>query len=122
MIPLAELVETNPGQVVATDDPEAISAFYSQTYALVRFLREEDYGKRLSNFHWLLLGGLHGTWPLDATTKRIAADRNIPLTTHWNKIIGSQLFRHYIDDNFDQLEAEYKAFCKKIVYYIRLKQ
>ena len=121
MIPLKELVGLNPGEVVAANDIAAVTAFYGQTYALVRFLREEDYGKRLANYHQLLLGGLRGDWPLTDAGKRVAADRNIPLTTRWNRAVGLMLFKQYISDDFEGIEKEYIAFCRKIVYHIRLK-
>jgi hypothetical protein len=121
MIPLRELVAMNPGEVLATNQREAIKAFYSQSYALVRFLREEGYGKRLRDYHQLLLGGLKGDWPLSETGKKIAADRNIPLTIQWNRAVGPLLFEHYIGDDFEEIEKEYIAFCSKIVYHIKLK-
>jgi hypothetical protein len=106
--------------VIVTGE-DAVTAFYGQSYALVRFLREEDYGKRLGNYHRLLMDGLRGNWPLGETGKRIAADRNIPLTVRWNRAVGSLLFKKYIGDNFEQIEEEYIAFCRKIVYHVRLK-
>ncbi len=121
MIPLKELIAMNPGEVLATNETETLMAFYSQSYALVRFLREEGYGKRLRNYHRLLLGGLRGDWPLSEVSKKIAADRNIPLTIRWNRAIGPLLFRHYIDDDFEEIEKEYVAFCRKIVYHVRFK-
>ena len=123
MIPLRELVAVNPGEILAAegDSDDAVTAFYGQSYALVRFLREDNYGKRLVNFHRLLLGGLDGDWPLSEEEKVIAADRNIPLTVLWNRSVGRKLFQQYISENFDQIEQEYTAFCKKIVYHIRLK-
>jgi len=121
MIPLKELIAINPGEVLATGD-EAVAAFYGQSYALVRFLREEGYGKRLGNYHQLLLGGLRGDWPLSSAAKMIAADRNIPLTIRWNRAVGSQLFERYISSDFKQVEKEYLKFCRKIVYRIRLKR
>jgi len=120
MIPLKKLIAMNPGEAIATSD-EATAAFYGQSYALVRFLREEDYGKRLANYHQLLLGGLRGKWPLNEMGRRIAADRNIPLTIRWNQAVGSQLFKHYISDDFDKIEKEYMTFCRKIVYHVHFR-
>ena len=120
MMPLKELIAMNPGEVLATSD-EAVTAFYSQSYALVRFLREADYGRRLGNYHRLLVDGLRGNWPLNEASKRIAANRNIRLTSRWNRAIGLLLFEHYISDDFEQIEEEYLAFCRKIVYPVRLK-
>jgi hypothetical protein len=122
MIPLKELIMLNPGQVVL-DDPKnkSVMAFYAQSYALVRFLREDNYGIRLSQYHQMLLGALNGTWPLDKDEARIAADRNIPLTIRWNSYIGSKLFDIYIKDDFEQVEQQYYQFCNKLVYHLRLR-
>jgi len=120
MFPLKELLATNPGEVLASEKESAVTAFYGQSYALVRFLREEGYGKRLRSFHNLLLGGLQGDWPLSKANKKIAMDRNIPLTIHWNRAVGTELFKLYIGDDFDQIEKEYLLFCRKIVYHVSL--
>ena len=117
-IPLRELVGLNPGEVV-TDSDDAVAAFYSQAYALVRFLREENYGKRLVKYQKLLLDGLNGQWPLAEADKNIAADRNIPITVYWNRMVGSALFENYIDNRYDKIEKEYLTFCRKIVYPVR---
>jgi hypothetical protein len=119
IIPLRELVCINPGEVVVDSD-EAVAAFYSQAYALVRFLREADYGKRLLKYQKMLLDGLNGQWPLDEQDKLIAADRNIPITVNWNRMVGSSLFEQYIDADYDKIEKEYFAFCRKIVYHVRI--
>ncbi len=121
IIPLRRLITLNPGEVLATNQVEPVTAFYAQSYALVRFLRESEYGKRLSNYHRLLLDSLNGRWPLNSTVRRIAADRNIPLTVRWNRIVGPQLFKHYVTDEFEQIQEEYVIFCRKIVYRVRLK-
>jgi hypothetical protein len=118
-IPLEELVAMNPGEAVI-DSNEMVSAFYGQAYALVRFLREDNYGKRLGNFQRLIQDGLDGRWPLSDTGRKIAFDRNIPMMVPWNRAMGSLLFKHYIDKDFDKIEKEYIAFCRKIVYNVRL--
>jgi hypothetical protein len=122
MIPLRELIALNPGEVLISSNGEDLSAFYSQSYALVRFLREDDYGKRLANYHRMLLGGLNGAWPLSEAGKRVAADRNIPLTVAWNRIVSPMLFEHYIGGDFEHLNDQYKLFCRKTVYHVRFKQ
>lgn len=122
MIPLRNLIVLNPGQVLnihAKND--AVIAFYAQNYALVRFLREHNYGIRLRKYHAMLLGGANGTWPLQNSFASIAADRTQPLTVGWNTQISPALFTHYIEPDIDALEAEYQNFCKKIVYHVRLK-
>jgi hypothetical protein len=114
MIPLKELIAINPGEVLATNESEQVLAFYSQSYALVRFLREGSFGKHLDNYHQLLADGLKGNWPLDEVSKKIAEDRNEPRTVLWNRIVGQLLFQQYIGDDFDQLEREYLSFCRQL--------
>ena len=120
MMPLSELIRLNPGQVVH-GDPDKMVSFYSQSYGLVRFLREEGYGIRLKKYHALLLDALGGKWPINAELSKIASDRNIPLTVRWNAFISPKLFSHYLNENLDNVENEYRAFCNKIVYHVRIK-
>ena len=122
LIPLRQLIVLNPGQVLSDHgNDDAVIAFYAQNYALVRFLREYQYGIYLRKYHSLLLGGAEGSWPLQQDLASLAADRTRPLTVGWNTQISPMLFAHYIEPEIDKLEAEYQAFCKKIVYHVRLK-
>ena len=114
VIPLRELTAINPGQVLATDATEDVMAFYSQSYALVRFLREADSGKRLNVYHKLLADGLWGDWPIDEISKEVAINRNMPKTILWNHIVGTILFQKYIDEDFERVEQEYLSFCRDI--------
>ncbi|MBC8377873.1 MAG: hypothetical protein H8E62_01730 [Planctomycetes bacterium] len=123
LIPLHQLILLNPGQVInghGTGDEAAI-AFYAQNYALVRFLREHNYGIRLRKYHALLLGGAEGTWPLQDDYASLAADRRRPLTVGWNTQVSDALFGYYVNEDIRKLDAEYQAFCGKIAYRIRLK-
>ncbi len=115
MIPLRELIAINPGEVLATNESEWVMAFYSQSYALARFLREGGYEKRLANYRRLLLDGLKGDWPLNQTNMMIAVDRNIPRTVQWNRAVGQLLFKRYIGSDFIQIEKEYLSFCGQII-------
>ncbi len=115
MIPLNELTAINPGQVLATNETEPVSAFYSQSYALVRFLRESDQGKRREIYNKLLADGFLGKWPLDDVSREIAIDRNLPRTILWNHIVGTQLFQQYIHEDLDKIELEYLEFCRQII-------
>ena len=121
IIPLEKLIAMNPGEAIAAESDEKVVAFYSQSYALVRFLREEDYGKHLAKYHKLMNDGLQGRWPLGPTAQKIATDRNIPLTVQWNRAVGTGLFDHYIDKDIDKIEQEYLNYCRKIVYHIKLR-
>jgi hypothetical protein len=113
-IPLSELVAMNPGEVLAIDQAEAVRAFYSQAYALIRFLQEGDDGRLADKFRRLMVDGLTGNWPLSRASRKVAADRNVLRTVEWNRIVGPQLFRQYISSDIDRLETEYLAFCRQI--------
>jgi hypothetical protein len=114
MIRLRDLLAMNPGEVLATDEEEAVMAFYSQSYALVRFLREATYGERLSEYRQLLRDALRGDWPIDNVSRRIARDRNEPRTVLWNRIVGTGLFENYIDEDIEKVERQYIAYCRSI--------
>lgn len=115
IIRLKDLLATNPGEVLATDEEETVMAFYSQSYALVRFLREGAHGQRLSAYRRLLRDGLRGDWPLDNVSRKIARDRNEPRTVLWNRIVGTGLFEKYIDEDIETVEKQYIAYCRGIV-------
>ena len=114
-MPLSDLVTTSPGQVIATDQTKAVLAFYSQSYALVRFLREAGGGKYLAGYQQMLWDGLSGQWPLDEAARHTAEDRNLPRTVDWNRLVGAALFARYIGDDFDRLEREYATYCHRIL-------
>ena len=115
MLPLRNLIATTPGDVLATDQTEAVMGFYSQSYALIRFLRETGGGERLGDYRRLLADGLRGDWPLDEISRKIAADRNIPRNILWNHLVSLVLFHEYIGDDYEPVEKEYLAFCWQIV-------
>ena len=114
-IPLRDLIAMSPGEVLATNQADAVMAFYGQSYALVRFLREAGFGRYYSCYHRMLLDALSGQWPLDESTGNVAQDRNLPRTLDWNRRVGLQVFEHYIGSNIEQLEQEYLAYCRRIV-------
>ena len=120
LIPLRQLVVLNPGQVLnGHGDDTAVVAFYAQNYALVRFLREYQYGVRLRDYHAMLLGGANGSWPVPDELATLAADRTRPLTVGWNTQISPILFTHYMGRDMDNIEKEYRDFCRKIIYRVR---
>jgi hypothetical protein len=121
MMSVEQLITLNPGQVIEENN-EAAAAFYAQSYALVRFLREDNYGQRLGRFQQMLLGAVNGTWPLDESAKAVAADRNIPLTVLWNRYTATRLFEVYISTNFAAIQKEYSAFCYKMTYYVSVQK
>jgi len=113
-ISLEELLRMSPGEVMATDRAESVMAFYSQSYALVRFLQEARAGKYLVDYQRLIQDGLFGEWPLCRSDRAVAQDRDLPRTIDWNARVGIQLFRAYVCDEIQSMENEYLSFCWKI--------
>ena len=120
IIPLEKLLVLNPGEVVAHADTEAVMAFYAQAYALIRFLREEEYGRHIGSYQQMLFDGKEGNWPIEKELQKTAADRNIPITANWNREISPKLFEYYID-NCRDLQDKYIPFCRKLVRNVRIK-
>ena len=114
-LPLVDLLTVSPGEVMALDSDDSVTAFYSQSYALVRFLQEADNGRYLARYRAMLDGGLLGTWPLSKKCRRIAADRNRARTVRWNSQVGRQIFTHYVHPDPQGLESEYFDFCDRII-------
>ena len=114
ILPMQTLITLNPGQVIMNGSDSDTAYFYAQAYAMVRFLRESNYGKRQVKYNNMLLGGLHGTWPLDGNASSIASDRNIPMTAWNNAGISSAIFQHYIGSDFEAMNHEFMTFGKKI--------
>ena len=120
LLELQRLISLNPGQLI--DDAEAMAGFYAQSYALVRFLREDNYGSRLASYRRLLNDAAAGSWPLDAQTCRIAADRDVPLTAAFNRDVSQRLFSLYVETDAARIEGEYLAFCAKLASQVRIKR
>jgi hypothetical protein len=118
-----QLIALNPGEVILFEQSDALDAFYAESYALVRFLREDNYFKRLLRYQKMLTDGMDGRWPLDLELQVIAEDRNVPLTIFWNQRVGTELFDKYIIENesMEQIQQEYIAFCRKITSRVQLK-
>lgn len=113
-IALKDLLTTSPGEVMATDRAESVMAFYSQSYALVRFLREGNAGKYLLDYQRLMQDGLLGEWALCSSDRAVAKNRDLARTIDWNGRVGIQLFRAYVCEEINSMEDEYSSFCWKI--------
>ncbi len=112
---LTDLLSSSPGQVMASDRTESVAAFYSQSYALVRFLQEAGNARFRVQYNKMVRDGLYGLWHLTAEDRRIASSRRIPRTLEWNSRVGRQLFEQYISASPESLERAYTDFCRAIV-------
>lgn len=120
MIPLEQLISLNPGQVI--DDNRSVLAYYSQVYALIRFLKEDNNGRYAAAFSSMLGDAATGKWPLKDEIKNIASNRNITLTTEYNERLSPQLFKYYIGFDLESIEQKYEIFCGKMGEYVVLKR
>ena len=111
---LSDLLRSSPGQVMASDRTKTVSVFYSQSYALVRFLQEAAGPQMREAFHQMIQDGLHGHWPLSEDDLSIAENRNLPRTLEWNSRVGRQLFEDYICPDPESLEKPYLDFCRSL--------
>lgn len=111
---LVDLLKASPGEMMAQDNAQSVIGFYSQSYALVRFLSEgkPPLGEGLRK---MLSDGQQGRWPLESEARRTAADRNQPRTLEWNRQVGVQLFHTYIGNDVTRLEQAYRAYCQELV-------
>lgn len=109
-----QLIEQHPGMYLIHNDADSTIAFYAQSYALVRFLREDDYCKRLINFNNMIQGAVKGLWQIPYDVAKIAKNRNIPMNSQFNAYIADTTFKQYITEDFETLAADYIRFCNKI--------
>jgi hypothetical protein len=122
-MPLADLLSMDAGRVMSHSNfnlnnqanaPSRIAAYYAQLYALVRFLREDNYGRRLLLFRTMLNDGRQGNWPLSDELKAEALQRQRNPSRRWNAITGPLLFQTYITKDLPTIEKQYTNFCRKI--------
>ena len=127
---ISELLSLDAGRVISHTKLSSASskadskvvAYYAQLYALVRFLREHDYGQYLQDFNRMVDDARDGRWPLEGELLRQAEQRETAPTRRWNAAVGQTVFGHYITPNSEQLEEDYRAFCQKIVSRARFKK
>ena len=120
-ISLDELVVLNPGIVISMEDDGATSAYYSQVWALVRFLTEYQYGSYKSGLVNMVNGAMLGTWPVDSKSGDVLSDKKRVMSSGMNSYISAAMFNEYIDGDVSILEAEYAGFCLKESKKIRFK-
>ena len=128
---LSDLLTLDAGHVIArssryepdnTHSAPEVAAYYSQLYALVRFLREYNYGQYYRNIQQMLEDACLGRWPLDAQHKAEALQRLRNPTRRWNAVVGLSIFQSYITQDMLTLELQYRNFCRQILKNTRFKK
>ena len=121
-IPLKDLLNNSPGEMMENSEDHSVTTFYSQCYALIRFLSEAEGGRYSTNLKRMLADGLAGNWPIEIDEQYIAIDRRIPLTVGWNKNVAIELFEHYVSKDLEKVEKQYLDFCRRIASKIHINQ
>ena len=120
LVTMHSLIGMNPGDVVTGSQEQAVNGYYSQAYALVRFLREYNYGVYREDFDRMLFGGLEGTWPVTNEAANILSDRNIPMSAYWNREFSPKLFEYYFSNDYNYIQKQYMGFCMKLASQVRI--
>jgi hypothetical protein len=125
IFPLEELIQLDPGMVLMAksdgpappDDPDLqgpVQLYYAQLYALIRFVREDNYGRRLPELRKILDDAMAGRWNLPQFLAQHAAQKDIPLSRENNRRLGLFIFNQYLGQPSGEFENQYLAFCRKI--------
>lgn len=104
--PLEALITMDAGDVV--DAPRArIDAFYAQSWAFARFLREAEDGRYRPMFQALLDDTAAGTVEDPTGTLKVA-------TRTWAPSAARPILEHYLQQDLAQIERAYLAFVQEI--------
>lgn len=130
LIPLTDLLSLDAGRVLShtssvPDETQAdprVVAYYSQVYALTRFLREYKYGRYLYHFQTMVNDARLGNWPLEPADCDEATQRQRSPTRRWNAKVGRFVFERYIASDPGEIETAYRAYCRKILATVRFKK
>jgi hypothetical protein len=117
---MTELIGLNPAQVIIHKDQQLTGSYYAAVYALVRFLREHDYGRYRKTFTNMLNDGMLGKWPIDDTTADKLTSKDGNVSSRWNSEFAGKLFERYFDVDRETLSEDYFNFCNCLTANIRL--
>lgn len=127
---LQEILALDAGRVIslttydqqnAAVNPQ-VAAYYAQVYALVRYLRENNYGERREHLQKMLQGAYKGEWPLEEAYIREGSRKLHNPSRLWNAVVGRRIFEQYIATEPAEVEDSYRAFCFKIQAAVRFRE
>jgi len=107
-IPLPRLLAMNAGEAVVQAG-QPTRGYYAQVWSLVLFLREGGFREYTRAFDRLLADA--GTERLRTNVRAYAAAS----PTAADASDGQLIFRHYIAEDLDLIERQYRDFCEKLV-------
>jgi len=109
-IPLVELLATDAGQIIDTNDTASVNAYYAQIWALMVFIRHAQEGRYASSFDALARGVRDNTLRIKAQAARVTAPR--PSETSF----GEAVFRAYVTDDLAAFEQTYREFLARLCW------
>jgi hypothetical protein len=109
-IPIEKLLPLEPAEILPMGTHRAV-AYYAQLWSLAIFLRTDP--QYQAGFKRLMA---------DAEAGRFGEELNLPpplaqaryRTPVYNRSLSKPLFEHYITQDFEKFEREYRAFSKKL--------
>jgi hypothetical protein len=104
--PLEELIQMHAGDVVQ-QPAERIEAFYSQSWAFVRFLWEAEQGRFRPALQRLMNETAAGT-VFDPTGSHRSSQRP------WNPAAVRAILEHYLEMNLPQIDRHYQRYIRRL--------
>ena len=117
---LPQLISLNPGQIIIRKDKALTGEYYAQVYALIRFLREYDYGRYKPYLTGMLVDGMLGKWPVSSEVSTVLSKKTGSPSSSWNSQFSRELFQRYIPLPPEKLSKEYLDFCNALTFPIHL--
>ncbi|AQQ71102.1 hypothetical protein SMSP2_01467 [Limihaloglobus sulfuriphilus] len=117
---IGELISLNPAQVIIHKNQQLTGSYYASVYALVRFLREHDFGRYRKDFTDMLNDGMLGKWPIDDNAAETLSNKDGSVSSQWNSEFAGKLFERYFDIDGEKLSVDYFNFCNGLTANIRL--
>ncbi|HNO76750.1 MAG TPA: DUF1570 domain-containing protein [Phycisphaerae bacterium] len=109
VLPLRALLETDAGRVINQGRSRLTKTYYAQAWALVCFLRHGANGKYADGFQNMLNAIVSGELESAAKVARIQP------SARGKTSYGESVFRAYITDDLDTLEAEFRDYLFELV-------
>ncbi len=113
LLPLREILATNAGRVVGQGQSGMTSAYYSEVWALVTFLRHGAKGKYADGFDRMMRSIVDGDLRLLAQAAKIRAPN--PARTSY----GEGVFRAFITEDLSTFEEEFNDYLYELCGFRR---
>lgn len=107
---VAELLDTNAGQVIDESQVVRTNTYYAQSWALVVYLRHGGDGRYAEGFEKMLEGVRNGTIRIETQAARVASAS--PSQTSY----GAATFYAYITDDLETFESGFMKYLEEMCY------